>query len=70
MAYASEHEEEVALLRGYEVNRSADRGSSFRNGQRRIWSTRMGWQTADLIAGQYQNHQIFSELPDALERKL
>jgi crotonobetainyl-CoA:carnitine CoA-transferase CaiB-like acyl-CoA transferase len=70
MAYATTGDEELARKKGYTVSRSAERGSAFQQGTRHIWSTRIGWQTADLIAGNYRHHAIFPELIDALERKL
>lgn len=70
MAYASEEEEQAALAMGYEVSRSTLTGSKFRHGARRIWSTRIGWQTADLVAGQYRHHVIYDDLLKALQRDL
>jgi hypothetical protein len=70
MAYASENDEIAARKLGYAVFRNAERGSSFVNGARHIWSTRIGWQTADLIAGSYRHHAIFDTLSDALEREI
>jgi len=70
MAYASEEEEQAALAMGYEVSRSPERGSAFAQGQRHIWSTRIGWQTADLVAGQYRHHVIYDDLLKALQREL
>ena len=70
MAYASEHDEADARKKGYTVSRTVQRGSAFINGQRHIWSTRIGWQTADLVEGKFRHHAIFNTLTDALERKL
>lgn len=70
MAYAAVEEERLATKLGYAVFRSEQRGSSFSKGQRHIWSTRMGWQTADLINGYYRNHLIFDKLSDALGREI
>jgi len=70
MAYAHADDEAEARKRGYEVSRTVERGSAFINGDRHIWSTRIGWQTADLVAGSFRHHAIFNELIDALERKL
>jgi hypothetical protein len=70
MAYASENDEAEARKKGYEVSRTVQRGSAFVNGQRHIWSTRIGWQTADLFSGKFCHHKIFNKLSDALEREL
>lgn len=70
MAYATSEQEEEARSLGYIVTRSAKRGSSFTLGARVIWSTRMGWQTADLMAGYYRNHKFFEDLDEALRREL
>ena len=70
MAYAEANEELLARQLGYAINRSADKGSSFMKDDRRIWSTRLGWQTADLNNGSYINHEIFNTLSDALKRPL
>jgi hypothetical protein len=70
MAYASEEDEATARKLGYTVSRTVQRGSAFTHGLRHIWCTRIGWQTANLIGGQYRHHAIFNKLSDALAREL
>lgn len=70
MAYATDKEATKALGLGYSVSNSAQMGTSFARGGRHIWSTRLGWQTADLIDGMYRNHKFFENLNEALERPL
>jgi hypothetical protein len=70
MPYANEQDEALARTLGYSVRRSHKSGSSFSKDDRNVWSTRIGWQTADLDNGSYRNHEIFAELSDALKRPL
>lgn len=70
MAYATNEEEELAKHMGYTINRDDRIGSTFDKGMRRVWPTRIGWQTADLIDGYYRNHEIFDDLSKALMRRI
>jgi hypothetical protein len=70
MAVFHEQDETLARKLGYAVIRSPRAGASFVRDDRHVWSTRLGWQTADLDNGSYVNHKIFANLPDALERPL
>jgi len=71
MPYASDKEAELAKELGYTHTRNSDVGSRFSKYNRNIWSTRRGWQTADLNDdGYYTNHQMFENLTYALRRPL
>ena len=75
MPYATEKEDALPLKLGYTHNRDTGRGSSFKKSRRRAWSTRQGWQTADLIKHPedweyYAHHLHFKLLSDALNRSL
>lgn len=70
MAYATEAEEMLARRLGYDINRSEQKGSSFKHDKRHVWSTRIGWQTADLVSGTFHDHMFYEKLPDALRRDL
>ena len=70
MRYATRTEEIGARELGYNVVRSPKSGTTFSQGKRRVWLTRLGWQTADRIDGSYQNHKIFEDLQEALQRPL
>ena len=70
MPYADKQDEELARSMGYSVHMSHKSGSSFKKDDRNIWSTCMGWQTADLDNGSYRNHKIYGVLSDALRRPL
>lgn len=66
--YATEQELKVAKEMGYEIERSVQRGHSFKLGNRHVWGISDGWQTADIINGLYSGHQKFDDLTSALER--
>lgn len=68
--YAEPFEVELAESLGYTAERSVDVGSRFTNGTRRVWATRYGWQTADIIENRYVGHQTFDHLSEALLRPL
>lgn len=70
MAYASDEQVALAAKLGYEVTRSHKYGHRFQKGGRRIWSLYQGWQSADLVDGQYINHKPYQHLEGALTRDL
>ena len=66
--YAPQEAIDLAMNLNYEVTISPKTGTSFERGPRRIWSTRNGWTTADLIDGRFLNHLNFDSVIDALRR--
>lgn len=74
MSYATQEEIGLAMNLNYSMTQDNNNGSRFKRGikkgDRHIWSTRSGWQTADLVDNRYINHQEFNELTDALRREV
>jgi hypothetical protein len=68
--YATDTEVALGEELGYEHSRDVHRGSRFQRGERRVWSTYSGWQTADIINGEYTNHKHYTNLSEALSRAL
>lgn len=71
MAIATLDQIKKAEELGYAHEPTPNRGSSFGQGYRRVWSLANGqWQTADVIGGLYRNHEKFDSLEDALQRPM
>jgi len=76
MPYADEGEVKLAESLGYTHETNTNRGSSFVNGTRHIWSIynrrtyQTSWQTADLLDNYYGNHVDYKDLAKAIERPL
>lgn len=68
--YAPQEAIDLAMNLGYEVTISPKTGTSFEHGSRRIWSTRNGWTSADLINSRFINHLNLEDVMDALRRPL
>lgn len=68
MTYATQQEIDHATAKGYAHESDTQLGCSFQKLARRVWSVRDGWQTADLIDGQYTNHRKYTDLIEALDR--
>ena len=67
-------ENTLAISLGYKLKKrrreTADtERSSFFKGNRHVWKVREGWQTANLIDGQWRDHKKFADLEEALTRE-
>ncbi len=70
MAYSTSEQIELSESLGYTLDRCSRTGDHYNQGERNVWSCCDGWQTADLVSGGYENHQMFERLEDALNRPL
>lgn len=74
MSHCHNYEEvkKIAESYGYTVEDKVECGvtwyAAFLKGTRRIWRTREGFQTADLVDDLYSNHKPFTKFEDALMR--
>ena len=64
-----------AVDKGYSVTQSPLTGTTAGNGNRHIWAIcinkttqKMGYQTADITHGRYDNHRSFDTFEEAINR--
>ena len=70
MTYATQEEVGLAMNLNYNMTQTVRVGSRFQLGDRHRWAGREGWQTAEVIDNIFTNHKVFSNLTEALRRKL
>lgn len=61
----------LALFYGFEIEiKQVNDSFTFMKDGWSVWSCHKGWQSAKLVDGGYQQHEILDSLPEALDRVL
>ena len=75
MMFLTEKQIRSAMDKGYSVTQSPRTGTSAENGNRHIWdicinntNLKMGYQTADIAHGRYDNHKAYDTFEEAIAR--
>ena len=73
--YLTEKQINSAIDKGYSVTQCPRKGTSAQKDNRHIWdicinntNLKMGYQTADIAHGRYDNHKSYSTFEEAIAR--